>query len=107
MNFWGHHGVLPQERKLGGPFKVDLEVLVAAPRRYRDRLSETVDYRVLYTRTKVLMERHRFRTLEALASAIADVAVRVPKVQKVRVKVTKLAPPLAGGATSAVEVHRP
>ena len=99
--------MLPQERKLGGPFNVDLEVRVAMPKRSRDRLSETVDYRTLHAKTKFLMERRRFRTLEALAAAIAGACMRVAKVQDVRVKVTKLAPPLGGGATSAVEVRRP
>ena len=93
------------ERGTGGHFRVDMMVEVAAPR--GDSLSETADYRVLFSQAKNLVERRRFRTLEALACAIARSAARVPKVRGVRVKVTKINCPLGHGATSAVEVELP
>jgi dihydroneopterin aldolase len=52
------------------------------------------------------MEGRPFRTLEALADAIAGALVRLPKVRWVRVRVTKLAPPLMPGATAAAEIER-
>jgi len=105
MNFWGRHGVLPEERRLGGPFRVDLKMDIDASARHSDRLSGTADYRVVYSRTKALVERRRFHTIEALASAVAGAVMKVKLVRGVRVKVTKLAPPLGGGTTSAVEVR--
>jgi len=105
MNFWGRHGVLPEERKLGGPFRVEMELDVDAPARYSDRINETADYRILFSRTRALVERRHFRTLEALASAVADAVMKVKRVRGVRVKVTKLAPPLGTGTTSAVQIR--
>ena len=105
MTFRGHHGVLPEERKLGGPFRVDLALTVGAPARYRDRLAETLDYRLAHARVAVLMTRRKFRTLEALADAIARALARLPKVEIAWVRVTKLAPPLGPGTTSAVEIE--
>ncbi len=106
MTFRAHHGVLPEERKLGGPFRVDLRLTVAAPARYRDRLSETLDYRLAHARVRTLMTRRRFHTLEALADRLAEALVRLPKVVAARVTVTKLAPPLGPGTTSAVRIER-
>jgi dihydroneopterin aldolase len=106
MLFRSHHGVLPEERKLGGPFRVDLALTVVAPVHYRDRLAETLDYRLAHTRVESLMTRRRFHTLEALADTMADSLVRLPKVVSARVTVTKLAPPLGPGTVSAVEIER-
>jgi len=96
---------MPEERKLGGQFRVDMKLDVDAPARYSDRIEETADYRVLFSRTRALVERRHFRTLEALASAVADAAMKVKRVNGARVKVTKLAPPLGNGTTAAVEVR--
>lgn len=106
MLFRAHHGVLPEERKLGGPFRVDLRLVVAAPVRYRDRLADTLDYRQAHARVQALMSRRRFHTLEALADAMAESLVRLPKVERATVRVTKLAPPLGPGTTSSVEIFR-
>jgi len=107
MSFTGRHGVLASERRKGSSFRVDLSARVEAPARCRDRLSDTVDYRVLYSGTKAIVEKKRFRTLEALATAIAGGAARLKKVRSVRVRVTKMALVLASGTTCAVEVERP
>ena len=106
MVFRAHHGVLPEERKLGGPFRVDLKLTVEAPAQYRDRLSETLDYRLAHDRVAALMTRRRFHTLEALADRIAEAMVNLPKVAVAKVTVTKLAPPLGPGTTSAVTIER-
>ncbi|MEK7475681.1 MAG: dihydroneopterin aldolase [Candidatus Coatesbacteria bacterium] len=106
LRFRGRHGVLAEERKLGGPFRVDLALDILSPPRWRDRLSETLDYRSAFARTKALMEGRPFRTLEALADTLAVALIRLPKVRRARVRITKLAPPFMPGATSAVEIAR-
>ena len=106
LRFRGRHGALAEERKLGGPFRVDLTLDVSSPPRRRDRLSDTLDYRAAFARTKDLMEKRSFRTIEALANALAESLVRLPKVRQARVRVTKLAPPLMPGATAAAEIVR-
>lgn len=106
MTFRAFHGVLPEERRLGGPFRVDLKLTVEAPPRYRDRLNETLDYRLAHARVAALMTRRKYRTLESLADAMADALVRLSRVAAARVRVTKLSPPLGPGTTSAVEIER-
>jgi dihydroneopterin aldolase len=107
MNFRGRHGVLASERRNGGHFRVDLNARVEAPAKCRDRLADTVDYRMLFSRTRIIVEKRRFCTLEALATAIADAAAGIKKVRSVRVRVTKMAPVLGSGTMCAVEVERP
>jgi len=106
MLFRSHHGVLPEERRLGGPFRVDLKLHVVAPVRYRDRLAETLDYRLAHATVNRLMTRRKFQTLVALADAMAESLMRLPKVGRATVRVTKLAPPLGPGTTSSVEIER-
>jgi dihydroneopterin aldolase len=106
LSFRGRHGVLPEERKLGGQFRVDIEMDIERTPRPRDRLSDTVDYRAAWNRARDIVERRRFKTLESLADALADAIMRLPRVRGARVKVTKLAPVLGGEARSAVEVTR-
>lgn len=105
MVFRGHHGDLPAERKLGGDFRVDVKIDPVMPSRFRDRLSETADYAVVFSRVRKVVERRRYRTLEALAKALLDSVTRVPRVRGVRVRVAKLATPLGNGATAAVELR--
>ncbi len=104
MIFWGHHGVQARERRQGGPFDVALEITARAPALGRDRLSDTVDYARLHGMAKAIVERRRFKTVEALTRSVAETALKFPKVMSVKVRVTKLAPPL-GGATAAVEIE--
>lgn len=106
MTFRAHHGVLAEERKLGGPFRVDVALMLDAPRVYRDDLTQTLDYRRAHATVEAVMLRRRFRTLEALADAMAAGLARLPKVRSARVTVTKLAPPLRPGTTSSVELER-
>jgi len=105
MVFRGRHGVLPEERKLGGDFRVEIEADIVTLPRFRDHIAGTADYRALFSRARAIVERRRFRTLEALTGAIATAAIKVRHVRGVRVRVTKLAPPLGGGATAAVEIR--
>jgi dihydroneopterin aldolase len=105
MTFRGRHGVLPEERRLGGDFRVEIEADVVIPPGFRDHISGTADYRALFSRARAIVERRRFRTLEALTGAVAAAALKVRRVRGVRVRVTKLAPPLGGGATAAVEIR--
>ena len=106
LRFRGRHGVLAAERRLGGPFQVDAFIEVPLPARQRDRLSDTLDYRLAVSRIRARMEGRSFRTMEALADAIALSLVRLPKAGGVRVRVTKLSPPFQPGATASVEVAR-
>ena len=73
MRFFAFHGNNPEERELGQPFVVDLEVeadLSVAGR--SDSLDDTVNYAALYRAVKGVMEGPPRNLLEAVAQDIAD-----------------------------------
>jgi len=107
MVFFGHHGNLAAERRLGGEVFVDLRVRMAIAEAARtDRLSGTLDYLRVHDLVKGIVERRRFALLETLAEKIAQGVLKLPGVESVRVRVGKH-PRLPGRfETFAVEIER-
>ena len=97
--------MLPEERKLGGPFRVDLLVDLDHPAVYRDRLADTVDYRNIVSVVARVMNGASRLTLEVLAQDIGRGILNLRGIVAVSVRLTKLSPPLTPGATSAVELE--
>jgi dihydroneopterin aldolase len=95
MQFYGYHGVFPEENKLGQRFFVDVELsldLAAAGR--TDDLSQTVNYAEVYERIRRIVEGQPFRLIEALAEKIAsDLLHQYTRVNDVAVRVVKPHPP--------------
>lgn len=90
MSFQGRHGVRQAEREQPQEFKVDLEVeadLSAAGQ--SDRLADTVDYTRVRAAAKEVIEGEPRALLESLAAAIAQRVLELPRVEAVRVRVTK------------------
>ena len=110
MQFYGFHGVNPEERRLGQPFIVDLEAeLDLRPAGASDDLADTVSYTHLYRAVKVVMEGEPRHLLEAAAADIAAaVLARHPAVAAVRVRVHKPRPPIRGSviAAAAIAIYR-
>jgi len=110
MQFYGYHGVFPEENVLGQRFEVDLTVslnLKAAGE--TDRLEDSVNYGELYTICKEIVEGPKpYKLVEAVAEKIANgVLVAYPSVTEVTVKVIKPDPPIPGHYKSvAVEITR-
>ncbi|MCE2500716.1 MAG: dihydroneopterin aldolase [Dehalococcoidia bacterium] len=109
MQFYGFHGVNPEERSLGQPFVVDLEAeLDLAAASVSDRLPDTVSYTHLYRVAKAVMEGEPRNLLEAAAGAIARrVLGEHPAVSAVRIRVQKPRPPIKGSVieSAAVEIR--
>ena len=109
VQFYGHHGVRDEERKLGQRFLVDVEILLdlrEAGR--RDDLTSSVDYERVHALVMGIGTGEQFRLLEALAERIASAVLEQFRVQQVTVRATKPAPPLSGIAGSvSVEITRP
>lgn len=69
-------------------------------------MRDTIDYRAVYGIARRMLEGRRFTTLEALADRLARSILKSRKALRVRVRVTKLAPPLGVNMTAAVEAQR-
>ena len=108
---YGYTGFLPEEQVLGQWFEVDLTLwLDLRAAGTSDRLEETFDYRAAIQHVKTTIQTQRFALVERLASAIADGILNLdpPKLQKVRVQLTKVAAPIPDfGGTITIDITRP
>ena len=98
MVFYGYHGVHEHEQEHGQRFYIDLEMeadLGLAGK--TDDLVDTVDYTLIYSIVKDIVETRRFRLLEALADHIATAVLTAGSlVSAVTVRVRKPAVPIPG-----------
>lgn len=105
MRFYAFHGCFEEERAIGTHFRVDawLEVDTASAQ-LSDSLDDTVNYLSVYQTVKTEMEKPS-KLLENVAERIGKAVLDLyPAVEKIRVKVSKLNPPL-GGQIGAVSVE--
>lgn len=95
MQFYGYHGVFPEENKLGQRFYVDLVLSLDLSEAGRtDDLTKTVNYAEVYQVVKQIVEGRTYRLIEALAENIAsDVLHQYTSVNDVTVRVVKPHPP--------------
>lgn len=109
MEFYGYHGVLPEETRLGQKFLVDIRVETDLKRAGQtDNLEESVSYVDLFEVCKSIVEGKPFKLIEAVAEKIAQETLQqFTKVLSVTVKVIKPNPPIPGHYESvAVEITR-
>ncbi len=95
MHFFANHGCLPSERELGNNFYVDLEIDVnTSSVEISDSLKDALDYSYAH---KIVTEQMMIPSnmLENVARRIIDKLKSVfPQIEKVKVKVTKMQPPI-------------
>ncbi|GGG87860.1 dihydroneopterin aldolase [Paenibacillus radicis (ex Gao et al. 2016)] len=95
MQFFGYHGVFPEENRLGQKFGVDLELKIDLEQAAQtDELSQSVDYSQLHALTKEVVEGTPYKLIEALAGGIATrVLEAYTMINELTVRVTKPNPP--------------
>ncbi|MBO1004700.1 dihydroneopterin aldolase [Pseudogracilibacillus auburnensis] len=109
MEFYGYHGALPEETRLGQRFRVTviLETDLQAAGK-SDDLDLTVNYAEVYQLCKEVVENQTYKLIEAVAEKIAEATLsQFSTVKRVSVKVIKPDPPIPGHYQSvAVEITR-
>lgn len=109
MQFYGYHGVLSEETRLGQRFNVDLTVEVdLSAAGQSDQLTDSINYAELYQICKEVVEGPPFKLIEAVAEKIAaNVLEQFSDVHVCHVTVIKPDPPIPGHYQSvAVEITR-
>lgn len=109
MEFYGYHGVFPEETKLGQRFIVDLAVSLDLKSAGRtDQLDYSVDYGELYRVCKEIVEGRPAKLVETVAERIAETILKqFSLIFDVTVKVIKPDPPIPGHYQSvAIEITR-
>ncbi|KGX85502.1 dihydroneopterin aldolase [Pontibacillus litoralis] len=109
MQFYGYHGLYPEENKLGQRFIVDLQLeLDLQQAGTSDDMKESVNYGHVYEVAKRVVEGEAKNLVEAVAEQLAATLLQTfTKIQAVTVKVVKPDPPIPGHYHSvAVEICR-
>jgi len=109
MQFYGFHGLLPEENKLGQRFQVDLELFLDLNKAGKsDNMYDSIHYGQAYELVKELVEGNAMNLIEAVAESIAEKLFdHFTLLQACQVKVIKPDPPIPGHYQSvAVEIYR-
>ena len=112
LEFYAYHGLLPQERVVGGHYRVDVELSLTPPLRAltEDVIDDTVNYAEVYALIRQQMEQP-VNLLEHLAHRITKgLYAQFPQIQAVKLSVTKVTPPISGiacdGASFCLQSNR-
>ena len=105
---YGYTGLLLEEQTLGQWFEVDLTLWVnLVPAAQSDQIDDTVDYRSAIAIVKRLITTQKFALIERLTTTIAEEILTLNLVEQVRVRLTKLAPPIPDfGGEITIDITR-
>ena len=108
MEFYGYHGILPEERVLGQRFIVDVELYLDLRQAGETGdLNCTVDYSRVYKLVESIVCGNPVQLIESLAEAIAASILERFPVAGTMVRVKKSQPPVPGRFSwMAVEIRR-
>lgn len=109
LQFYGYHGLLPEENKLGQRFNVDIELVVDLTLAGKsDRMEDSIHYGQAYDVIREVVEGDAKNLIEAVAEEIAgNLFGSFDLLQACQVKVVKPDPPIRGHYESvAVEIFR-
>jgi dihydroneopterin aldolase len=105
---YGYTGYLPEEQVLGQWFEVDLTLWLDLTRAgATDDIETTFDYRQGIAIVQKQIQTAKFALVEKLATAIAESILSLDKVEQVRVRLSKLAPPIPNfGGKITIDIVR-
>jgi dihydroneopterin aldolase len=109
LAFYGYHGVMLEENKLGQRFRIDLECGLDLKRAGETDLVEaTVSYADIYALVKAATEDTRYKLIEALAQHIVDrLFAAFSPFEWIRIRIRKPEAPIPAVAGEfAIELFR-
>lgn len=108
IRLYGYHGCLDEEGKIGTEYRVDVDVWGDVSKAIEnDDLDKTMDY-VTINRIVASHVGERSKLIETVAQRIiVDIFKEMPIVQKIRIKLSKLYPPINGDVEKvSIELKR-
>ena len=97
MEFYAYHGHFAAEQVVGNRFLVDLTLITDCSKAAKsDDLTDALDYQVAYRVVKEEMQ-IKSHLLENVANRILNrLYVEYPLIEKAKIKISKLNPPMGG-----------
>lgn len=98
LGFYGYHGVLSEESRLGQKFFIDIELYTdLKPAGISDDLTKSTSYAEVFETVKGVVEGKPFKLIEALAEKITcEILSRYHLIEGVTVRVKKPEAPVPG-----------
>jgi 7,8-dihydroneopterin aldolase/epimerase/oxygenase len=110
MQFYGYHGVHPEETRLGQRFELDIEVqLNLRNAGASDDLMQTVNYSELFAISRDIVEGEPKHLIEAVAESIATQMLNgYPEIEAVIIEIRKPSAPVRSGGLNhvGIRIHR-
>ncbi|HEY8596042.1 MAG TPA: dihydroneopterin aldolase [Devosiaceae bacterium] len=109
LAFYGYHGVMLEENKLGQRFRIDLECGIdLRPAAASDEVERTVSYDLIYFIVKEATEDTRYKLIESLGQHIVDrLFAAFPPFEWIRIRIRKPEAPIPAVAGEfAIELYR-
>jgi 7,8-dihydroneopterin aldolase/epimerase/oxygenase len=105
---YGYTGYLVEEQFLGQWFEVDLRLHIdLAAAGSSDRIEDTLDYRSIISEVKNIVSSQKFALVEKLAATLVETVLNHSLVQKVELKLHKVAAPIPDfGGRITIELQR-
>ena len=102
MQFYAHHGVTEEERKVGGEYEVNIFLgTFFENAMMKDQLELTIDYEVVFESTKKIMAESS-KLIEHVAGKILnDIKSKYNRLFAIKIEVIKKNPPLNGEVDKA------
>ena len=102
MHFHAFHGVMEQERKVGGEYAVDVKMKANLSKAIKtDVVADTIDYSVVYQIVKKVMEVPS-ALLEHVAGRMAEsLFASFPHTKEIGIRITKINPPMGADCQGA------
>ena len=101
MRFHAFHGVMDEERVIGGTFLVDISYIIDTKAVESDDIEDTISYAEIFDLVKEEMEKPS-KLIEHVAGRIMKALKnKFPQLLKTTVKISKLNPPVNGEAKKA------
>lgn len=97
MQFYGRHGVFPEEKAMGQKFIFDVELTLDLRKAGEtDDVNHTINYADIYAAVKNIVTQKNFNLIEALAETVAQEILANYRIDQVRVNVRKPHAPISG-----------
>jgi len=98
LKFYGYHGVLAEENRLGQKFTVNLELFADLTKACKsDAVNDTINYGLVYKLVKEIIEKEQYNLIERLAE---EITIRIfstfEKVNEIVVEIEKPEAPVNG-----------
>ena len=106
---YGYTGLFPEEKALGQWFEVDLTLwLDLGPAAESDRIEDTFNYVDAVNQIRQVIKEKDYALIERLAEKVAEISLTDERVNRVKVRLVKVSPPIPDfSGKVAVEITRP